>query len=177
MLGPRRLGDRMRTPHFLAALFAAVALGACAMGGGGARYDLIIDNGSVYDGSGRAPIVADVAIEGDRIAAIGDLDGARAARRVDARGMAVTPGFINMLSWATDSLIEDGRSQSDIRQGVTLEVMGEGESMGPLNDAMKKDLGAHQRDVHYPVTWTTLSEYLEELQRRGVSPKVAPVRG
>ena len=99
-------------------------------------YDLLIINGTVYDGSGGDPVVADVAIQGDRIAAIGKNLGT-AKETIDAAGLAVAPGFINMLSWATESLIEDGRSQSDIRQGVTLEVMGEGWTMGPINDAMK----------------------------------------
>src|SRR5688572_29640132 len=136
----------------LAAFLALVALGACAMPSG-ERYDVIIDNGSVYDGSGAAPVVADVAIEGDRIAAIGELGGASAGRRIDAAGMAVTPGFINMLSWATDSLIQDGRSQSDIRQGVTLEVMGEGESMGPLTPAMRAEMVERQSFIRYEPTW------------------------
>ena len=166
----------MRTRLLLAALFALAAFGGCATGGA-PRYDVIIDNGAVYDGTGAAPVVADVAIEGDRIAAIGDLDSARAGRRIDARGMAVTPGFINMLSWATDSLIEDGRSQSDIRQGVTLEVMGEGESMGPLTPAMRAEMVERQTFVRYEPSWTTLGEYLEHLERRGVSTNVASFIG
>jgi N-acyl-D-amino-acid deacylase len=115
-------------------------------------YDLVIRNGTVYDGSGASPIEADVAIDGDTIAAVGDLEDAKGEREIDARGLAVAPGFINMLSWATESLIADGRSQSDIRQGVTLEVFGEGFSMGPLDDAMKKELVEHQGDIEYPVT-------------------------
>ena len=105
-----------------------------------AEYDLIIRNGAVYDGSGGAPIIGDLAIKGDAISAVGPLEkSARARKEVNAEGLAVAPGFINMLSWATESLIEDGRSQGDIRQGVTLEIFGEGESMGPLNALMKKD--------------------------------------
>ncbi|MGH6951551.1 MAG: N-acyl-D-amino-acid deacylase family protein [Vitreimonas sp.] len=165
----------MRARLVLAVLFAAVLCG-CATPSG-ESYDLIIDNGSVYDGSGAAPAVVDVAIEGDRIAAIGDLDNARADRRIDAAGMAVTPGFINMLSWATDSLIQDGRSQSDIRQGVTLEVMGEGESMGPLTPSMRAEMIERQSFVRYEPNWTTLGEYLEHLERRGVSTNVASFIG
>src|SRR5262245_28334833 len=99
-------------------------------------YDVILRGGTVYDGSGGKPVVADVALRGDRLAAIGDLGTAAAAREIDARGLAVAPGFINMLSWATTSLLADGRSQGDIRQGVTLEVFGEGWSMGPINARM-----------------------------------------
>jgi N-acyl-D-amino-acid deacylase len=123
-------------------------------------YDVIIKSGRVYDGSGGPAYVADVAIEDDRIAAIGRLD-ADANLVIDASGLAVAPGFINMLSWATDTLIEDGRSQSDIRQGVTLEVMGEGFSMGPLNETMKRDMLESQGDIKFNVEWTTLGEYLE----------------
>ena len=118
------------------ALFALAALSSCSTTQVSQGYDVIISGGAVYDGTGGAPVSADIGIRGDRVAAIGNLAGAPATQRIDANGMAVAPGFINMLSWATDSLIQDGRSQSDIRQGVTLEVMGEGESMGPLTPAM-----------------------------------------
>ncbi len=140
-------------------------------------YDLIVRGGIVYDGSGSAPVVADLAIQGDTIAALGDLDGARARREVDATGLAVAPGFINMMSWANESLIEDGRSQSNIRQGVTLEVMGEGNSMGPLTETMKAEMVSLQADIAYEVEWTTLAEYLDYLERRGVSPNVASFIG
>jgi len=150
-------------------LFAAAACGP--------RYDVIIRHGTVYDGSGAPGVAADVAISGDSIAAIGDLAGARAALEVDATGLAVAPGFINMLSWATESLLEDGRSQSDIRQGVTLEVFGEGWSPGPLNDAMKAEAVAQQGDIKFEVAWTTLGEYLEHLERRGVATNVASFVG
>ena len=143
----------------------------------GPRYDVIIRHGTVYDGSGGPGTVADLAIAGDSIAAIGDLGAARAAVEVDATGLAVAPGFINMLSWATESLLEDGRSQSDIRQGVTLEVFGEGWSMGPLNEAMKAEMREQQGDLKFDVAWTTLGEYLEHLVRRGVSPNVASFVG
>src|SRR5215471_7656422 len=117
------------------ALFFVFLFAACTQK---KEYDVIIRNGTIYDGNGGEPYKGDIAISADTIAFIGDLKDAKAAKEVDANGMAVAPGFINMLSWANVSLIEDGRSQSDIRQGVTLEVFGEGSSMGPLNEAMKK---------------------------------------
>jgi N-acyl-D-amino-acid deacylase len=140
-------------------------------------YDVILRGGTVYDGSGGEPYVADIAIDNDSIAAVGDLDEAQAALEIDVAGLAVAPGFINMLSWANESLIHDGRSQSDIRQGVTLEVMGEGNSMGPLNAAMKQELIDRQSDIRYDVEWTTLGEYLEFLEQRGVSTNVASFIG
>jgi N-acyl-D-amino-acid deacylase len=157
---------------FCAALFVSVV---CVIDCFGA-YDVIIKSGRVYDGSGGPAYVADVAIEDGHIAAVGQLD-ADANSVIDASGLAVAPGFINMLSWATDTLIEDGRSQSDIRQGVTLEVMGEGFSMGPLNDIMKRDLLESQGDIKFAVKWTTLGEYLEYLERKGVSTNVASFVG
>jgi N-acyl-D-amino-acid deacylase len=141
------------------------------------HHDLILRNGTIYDGHGGVPFVGDVAIHGDTMAAIGRLGDARGRREIDVSGLAVAPGFINMLSWATESLIEDGLSQSDIRQGVTLEVMGEGESMGPLTEQMKKDLRSLQGDIKYPITWTTLGEYLSFLEKRGVACNVASFVG
>jgi N-acyl-D-amino-acid deacylase len=141
------------------------------------RYDVIIRGGTVYDGSGSPPQQADVAIRGDEVAVIGRLDEAAAAQVVDARGLAVAPGFINMLSWATESLMHDGRSQSDIRQGVTLEVMGEGESMGPLNPSMKNLYKELQGDIKYDINWTTLGEYLSGLEKKGISTNVASFVG
>jgi N-acyl-D-amino-acid deacylase len=140
-------------------------------------YDVILRGGTVYDGSGGAPLVADLAIQGDTIAAIGELAGARARLEVDAQGLAVSPGFINMLSWATESLLVDGRSQSDLRQGVTLEIFGEGVSMGPLNEAMRKEMIDQQGDLKYGVPWTTFGEYLEHLEKSGISPNVASFVG
>lgn len=140
-------------------------------------YDLILRGGTVYDGSGGKPFVGDVAVSGDRIIAVGDLGRARGRTEVDAKGLAVSPGFVNMLSWATESLLVDGRAQSDIRQGVTLEVMGEGGSMGPLNDAMKKEMVEQQGDVKYDVTWATLGEYLDQVAARGVAVNVASFVG
>ena len=160
------------------------------------EYDLIIRGGTIYDGSGQPPFTGDVAIDADTIAALGDLGSARARQEIDASGLAVAPGFINMLSWATESLIVDGRSQSDIRQGVTLEVFGEGQSMGPLNEAMKADqlrqlvsrLGSEEAvaemfGVPYgdgqalAIPWTTLQEYLDYLVQKGIAPNVASFVG
>lgn len=155
-----------------------------------ASYDVLITGGTVYDGSGSTPFVGDVAIDGDRVVAVGDLSGASAATVVDASGLAVSPGFVNMLSWATEPLIIDGRSQGDIRQGVTLEVFGEGTSMGPMNDAMKEEwletfvdvVGSEERAAELlggrlEVPWTTLGEYLEFLERKGISTNVASFLG
>ena len=141
------------------------------------HFDVIIRGGTIYDGSGGDPMVADIAIAQDTIAFIGDLSAAGATTDIDAAGKAVSPGFINMLSWAPTSLIEDGRSQSDIRQGVTLEVFGEGVSMGPLNEQMKKEEVEDQGDIKYDVAWTTLGEYLDYITERGVSPNVASFVG
>ena len=143
----------------------------------GPQYDVVIRNGTVYDGRGGPPAVADVAVQGDSIVAVGDLGRARGRVEIDASGLAVAPGFINMLSWATESLLEDPRSQSDIRQGVTLEVFGEGWSMGPLTEAMKADEIERQGDITYDIPWTTLGEYLEHLERRGIAPNVASFVG
>lgn len=140
-------------------------------------YDVILRGGTVYDGSGGEPFVGDVAFNGDVIAALGDIGAAKAKSDIDVTGLAVAPGFVNMMSWANESLIEDGRSQSDIRQGVTLEIMGEGNSMGPLNDAMKAEMVAGQGDIKYDIEWTTLAEYLQFLERRGISPNVASFIG
>ena len=140
-------------------------------------YDVIIRNGTLYDGSGQAPIVGDVGIKGDTIVGIGSLKEARGRTEIDATGLAVAPGFINMLSWAVDSLIADGRSQGDIRQGVTLEVFGEGRSGGPLNAEMKKEARERQGDIQYEIEWTTLSDYLKYLVRRGISTNVASFVG
>ena len=140
-------------------------------------YDVVIRNGTIYDGSGSQGRRLDLAIRGDRIATIGSLDQAKGTLEIDAKGLAVAPGFINMLSWAGDTLIVDGDSQSDIRQGVTLEVFGEGLSMGPLNEAMKKEMVEQQGDVKFDVRWTKLSEYLDYVVRRGISPNVASFVG
>jgi N-acyl-D-amino-acid deacylase len=156
-------------------VFVAVGLiSACAAP---VHYDVILRNGTIYDGSGSTPYVGDLAINGDQIAAIGDLGRAEGRTEIDATGLAVAPGFINMMCWANESLIEDGRSQSDIRQGVTLEILGEGDSMGPLNQEMKDEMVRRQGDITYDVEWTTLDEYLQFLEDRGVSPNVASFIG
>lgn len=154
------------------AAWLLLLLSACAP-----DYDVVIRGGTVYDGSGGDGFVADVAIAGDTVAAIGNLAEATTRREIDAAGLAVSPGFINMLSWATESLIEDGRSESDIRQGVTLEVFGEGWSEGPLSDTMKVVRQVQQGDIKYDIAWTTLGEYLDYLVDRGIAPNVASFVG
>jgi N-acyl-D-amino-acid deacylase len=141
------------------------------------KFDVMVRGGTVYDGSGGPGRQADVAIRGDRIAGVGDFGKASAKNVVNANGLAVAPGFINMLSWSTESLIQDGRSQSEIRQGVTTEIMGEGESMGPLNEEMKKRRIEQQADIRYKIEWNTLAEYLQCLQARGISCNVASFVG
>ncbi|MDQ7065025.1 MAG: D-aminoacylase [candidate division KSB1 bacterium] len=159
-----------RFPLFLLALLLA----GCSSK---TQYDVLIKNATIYDGSGSTPFRGSVAINADTIAAVGDIGPAHGNIEINARGMAVSPGFINMLSWATETLIMDGRSLSDIKQGVTLEVFGEGWSMGPLNDTMKQQARERQGDYKYDIEWTTLREYLEYLQNRGISTNVASFIG
>src|SRR5437870_3267358 len=140
-------------------------------------FDVIIKGGAIYYGTGAEPRRADLAIRSDRIAGVGDFRSAKAKKVIDAKGLAVAPGFINMLSWSTESLIEDGRSQSEIRQGVTTENMGEGESMGPVNDRVRQYMLKQQSDIKYDIKWNTLAEYLQYLERRGVSCNVASFIG
>ncbi|HEX8240228.1 MAG TPA: D-aminoacylase [Allosphingosinicella sp.] len=155
----------------------ALLLAACATTSSGPSYDTVIRGGTIYDGSGSAPYTGDVGLRGDRIAFVGPrLDGS-ARKEIDATGLAVAPGFINMLSWANESLLADPKGQSDIRQGVTLEVMGEGESMGPLSRQMILDQTQRQGDIRYIVDWTTLGGYLSKLEKTGVSPNVASFVG
>ena len=156
---------------------AAALLGLTASAARQPAFDVIVRGGTAYDGTGVPGRLADVAIRGDRIAAVGDLAGSDARATIDARNLAVAPGFINMLSWSTESLLVDGRSQGDLRQGVTTEIFGEGESMGPLTPEMKQRAYQHMGDLKYEITWTTLSEYLKELERRGVSANVASFIG
>src|SRR5688572_14312867 len=137
------------------------------------RFDVIVQGGIVYDGRGSIPRNTDPGIRGDRVAYVGDLSRATAGIRLDARGLAVTPGFIDVLSRGYESLVAGGRSQSDIRQGVTLESCGEGWSMGPLNDAMKAQELRGQSDIEYPIEWTALGEYLQWRAARGISTNVA----
>ena len=158
---------------------AALALvaGACAAPVAVPGYDVVVRGGTVYDGSGGAPFVGDVAIAGDRIAYVGPKVEGRGRTEIDARGKAVSPGFINMLSWATETLLVHPDAESDLRQGVTLEVFGEGRSMGPWNPEMKALAVQRQGDIKFDVAWTTLGEYLEHLERRGVAPNVASFVG
>ncbi len=140
-------------------------------------YDLILKNGMIYDGSGSAPFTGDVAIQGDHIAAVGQVDANLADRVIDVNGMAISPGFINVMSWANVSLIVDGRSQSDIRQGVTMEIIGEGTSEGPLSEKMKAERIKRQGDIKYEVPWNTLGEYLDYLVGRGIATNIASYLG
>ena len=141
------------------------------------QYDILIKNGQILDGSGEASYVGDLAINADTIVAIGKIENAIGKQEIDATGLSVAPGFINMLSWANVSLIEDGRSQGDIRQGVTLEVLGEGSSMGPLSESMKTNMKDGQGDIKYDIPWTTLGEYLNHLEKKGISTNVASFVG
>lgn len=152
---------------------ATLALTACSS----PDVDVVLRGGTIYDGSGGPPVVGDVAIQGDSIVAVGDVGGLTGETELDVTGLAVAPGFVNMLSWATETLLEDGTAQSDIRQGVTLEVFGEGESMGPLTDTMRADMIRFQGDITYDVPWTTLGQYLEHLEARGVAVNVASFVG
>ena len=140
-------------------------------------FDVIIKGGTVYDGSGGKPVKADVGIKDDKVAKIGDLSREKAATVINAEGMAVAPGFINMLSWATESLLVDPRSLGELKQGVTTQIFGEGWSMGPLKDRMKKQMKDDQGDLKFDIEWTTLSEYLQHLEKRGTSQNVASYIG
>ncbi len=140
-------------------------------------FDVVIKGGAIYDGTGAEPRHIDLAIRSDRIAGVGDFKNAKAKTIIDARGLAVAPGFINMLSWSTVSLIQDGGSQSEIRQGVTTEIMGEGESMGPVNDRVRQHMLREQSDIKYDIKWNTLTEYLRYLESRGISCNVASFIG
>src|SRR5213080_1121244 len=143
----------------------------------GTKFDLLIKGGTVYDGGGGEGRAVDVTVRGDRITGVGDFHNASAKNVIDARGLAVAPGFINTLSWSNESLIQDGRSQSEIRQGVTTEIMGEGESMGPVNDRVRQYMLNQQSDIKYDIKWNTLADYLQYLERRGISCNVASFIG
>jgi N-acyl-D-aspartate/D-glutamate deacylase len=166
--------------HFLCVgTFLTIVLGTSAQGPSPSPgdFDVIIRRGTVYDGTGAEPRQADIAIRGDRIAGVGDFKSAKARTVIDANGLAVAPGFINMLSWSTESLIQDGRSQSELRQGVTTEIMGEGESMGPVNDQVREHMLRAQTDIKYDIKWNTLAEYLQYLEKHGISCNVASFIG
>lgn len=156
------------------AVAALLFLSACASE---PDVDVVLRGGTIFDGSGQPGYVGDVAIDGDTLVAVGDIGDLTGATEYDVTGMAVAPGFVNMLSWATESLLVDGRAMSDVMQGVTLEVMGEGASMGPLNDAMRADMIRFQGDLTFDVPWTTLSEYLQHVEDRGASVNVASFVG
>jgi N-acyl-D-aspartate/D-glutamate deacylase len=141
------------------------------------RVDLIVRNGVIYDGSGGNPVRGDVAVKGGRVVATGKLQDYTTDKEVNANGLAVAPGFINTLSWSVESLIQDGRGMSEIKQGVTLEIFGEGNSMGPVNDRVREEMLKTQGDIHYDITWKTLGEYLDFLVKKGVSPNVASFVG
>ena len=172
-----RLSRSIKLATTVASAFILASCATTATDPGPADYDLIIRGGTIYDGAGGTPYVGDVALEGDRIAYVGPTLAKRADREIDASGLAVAPGFINMLSWAIESLIVDPKGQSDIRQGVTLQVMGEGFSMGPMNAEMKAREESRQGDFKYKIDWTTLGEYLEMLERRGTAHNVASFVG
>jgi N-acyl-D-amino-acid deacylase len=169
-------GARLRVKSILMALtilgLALPAMAAPAQ----VQHDTVIRNGLIYDGSGKPPYVGDVAIDKDRISYVGPHAPGKGRSEIDAHGKAVSPGFINMLAHPEESLLVDKRALSDITQGVTLEVMGE-DSMGPLSPAMKTDMKSHQGDLHYDIDWTTLGEYLERLQSKGIAPNVAAFVG
>jgi N-acyl-D-amino-acid deacylase len=168
----------MNKPIAVAFAAAALLLGSAAPPAKGrVDYSLIIHGGTIYDGSGGVPYIGDVALKGDRIAYVGTRAPGRAGRTLDATGKAVSPGFINMLSWANVTLLADGRGMSDTYQGVTLEVMGEGDSMGPWSAEMKRLALKRQSDIKFPIRWTTLGQYLEYLTRKGVTPNVASFVG
>jgi N-acyl-D-amino-acid deacylase len=155
----------------------AFLLASCTSVAPPQNYDIIIRGGTIVDGSGGAPFAGDVAIKGDRVVAVAPSVAGTASRTIDARGLAVAPGFVNMLSWANESLIEDGAGESDIRQGVTLEVMGEGWSMGPYNEEMVRLETERQADIRYPIDWRTLGQYLAKMERRGIAPNIASFVG
>jgi N-acyl-D-amino-acid deacylase len=162
---------------FWLSIVAIALAGAALAQTPSSQFDVVIRNGTIYDGSGGEGQHIDLAIRGDRIAGIGDFKNAEAKIAIDANGLAVAPGFINMLSWSTESLIQDGRSQSEIRQGVTTEIMGEGESMGPVNDRVREHMLRSQSDIKYDIKWNTLAEYLQYLEKRGISCNVASFIG
>jgi N-acyl-D-amino-acid deacylase len=163
--------------YLIGSLTAALLAGAAAPHLAPKTHDVLIRGGTVYDGTGGAPYVGDVVIDGDRISYVGPHKTFAAKRVIDARGEAVSPGFVNMLSGAEQSLLVDGRGESDLLQGVTLEVTGEGTSMGPLSDAMAAQEQAHQGDIKYPISWRSLGGYFDLLVHKGISPNIASMVG
>jgi N-acyl-D-amino-acid deacylase len=167
----------VRITRYAAVPLAVLATAACLGAAKPAAYDLVIRGGEILDGSGKPGMIGDVAVKGDRIAYVGGHAPGRGKAEIDAKGKAVAPGFINMLSHSEDSLIADGRGQSELRQGVTLEVMGEGGSLGPLTPKMQALEVQREHDIKYPVTWTTLDGGLEALAKRGIALNVASFVG
>ena len=178
MQGPPARRGRV-APLTAAAAMLALALPAAGLAAGASgvpHYDVLISGGTIYDGSGNAPLVGDVAISGDRLAYVGPHAPGEAHERFDAHGKAVAPGFVNMLAHPEESLLADGRALSDLRQGVTLEILGE-DSMGPLNAEMRRLATQRQADIRYTIDWSTLGEYLHKLEARGIAPNVASFVG
>jgi N-acyl-D-amino-acid deacylase len=169
---------RRETLVLAAVSLAALSVQACALNlAAEPEFDILIKGGTIYDGLGGPGVIADVGLRGDRIIEIGAINARRAKKLIDASGKAVAPGFINMLSWANEALLIDGRGLSDIKQGVTLEVFGEGSSMGPLSPTTKAQLKSDQGDLKYDIAWNSLGEYLEHLERQGVAPNIASFVG
>jgi N-acyl-D-amino-acid deacylase len=169
---------RRETLLLAAASLATLSVQACALDlAAEPEFDILIKGGTIYDGLGGPGVISDVGLRGDRIIEIGAINPRRAKKLIDASGKAVAPGFINMLSWANETLLIDGRGLSDIKQGVTLEVFGEGSSMGPLSPTTKAQLKSDQGDLKYDIAWTSLGEYLEHLERQGVAPNIASFVG
>ena len=168
-----RYSAAVKTLFAVAFLLVLTSLSAHAA----TNVPLIIRNGMIYDGKGGAPYRGDIAIANGRVVAIGDVSQYSADEQLDVRGLAVAPGFINVLSWAPESLLYDGRGLSDVKQGVTLEIFGEGDSFGPLSAASREELLKTQGDIRYDITWTSLGEFLDHLVKKGVSPNVASFIG
>jgi N-acyl-D-amino-acid deacylase len=176
-MGINVLNTQLRHRVLFLSVLASLAL-PCAPASAASQtlHDVVIRNGIVYDGSGAKPYRGEVAIDGDRIAYVGKVRGHKGKTVIDARGRAIAPGFINMLAHPEESLMVDGRALSDLKQGVTLEVMGE-DSMGPLNPTMQRLMAERQGDLKYPVSWTTLGQYLALLEQKGIAPNVASFVG
>jgi N-acyl-D-amino-acid deacylase len=172
-----RFSPLIDRPTLCAAFLLSLVTTVAAESPSPAEFDVLIKGGTIYDGTGAPGRSGDVAIRGNRIVGVGDLRSAKAKNVIDAHGLAVAPGFINMLSWSVESLIVDGRSQSEIRQGVTTEIFGEGESMGPVNDRVREHMLSEQTEFKYDIEWKTLAEYLQFLEKRGVSCNFASFIG
>jgi N-acyl-D-amino-acid deacylase len=174
---PRRRARDIRFAQIvLTVLFVPVMMTGAYAAAPERQHEVVIRNGEIYDGSGQPPFAGDLAIDGDRITYVGPRTDMHGRAEIDAKGQAIAPGFVNMLAHPEESLLVDGRALSDLRQGVTLEVMGE-DSMGPLTPAMQAHMRERESDIHYVVDWTTLGQYLEKLETRGIAPNVASFVG